>query len=59
MLESFGADGPTAVLVKNPEGHPDHVLVVVCIHLVRHHIAELTKLNHTRTISVILENFSF
>ena len=56
MLEVFRADGAGAVLVKDPEGHPDHVLVVDGVHLVRHHVAELWKLDHARAVSVVLKN---
>ena len=59
MLEVFRADGAGAVLVKDPEGHPDHVLVVDGVHLVRHHVAELWKLNLARTVSVVLKTESF
>ena len=55
MLESFGADGPAAFLVENPEGHPDHVLVIDSPHLGRHHVAELWELNLARAVSVKLK----
>ena len=55
MLEVFRADGAGAVLVKDPEGHPDHVLVVNGPHLGRHHVAEFRKLNLTRPVCVVLK----
>ena len=55
VLEGAGLDGAPTVLVEDPEGHPDHVLVIDRPHLRRHHVTELRKVNLTRTISVILK----
>ena len=55
MLEGRRLDGPAAVLIKNPESHPDHVLIINSPHLGRHHVAELRKLNLARAVCVKLE----
>ena len=54
MLECRRLDGPAAILTKNPEGHPDHVLIINSPHLGRHHVAKLRKLNLSREVSVKL-----
>ena len=61
VFESSRLDGPTAILVEDPEGHPDHVLVIDRPHLGGHHVAELRELNLARTVGVKLKkkNYSF
>ena len=56
VLKCFWANGATAVLVKDSEGHPDHVLVVRAVHLVCHHVAELGELNLAGTVRVVLKS---
>ena len=55
MLESRRLDSATPILVKNPESHPDHVLVIHRPHLGRHHVAELGELYLARKVSVKLK----
>ena len=55
VFEGAGLDGPLAVLVQGPECHPDHVLVIDCPHLGRHHVAELRELDLTGPVRVVLK----
>ena len=55
MLELTGCNGSTAILVQRPECQPHHLLVIIVIHLVRHHVTELRKFYLPRPICVILE----
>ena len=61
VLEGSRLNGPTAILVKDPEGHPDHVLIIDRPHLGGHHVAELRELNLAGTVGVKLKmkNFSY
>ena len=54
VLERFGTDGSGPVFIKNTKGHSDHIFIVDGVHLVRHHIAKLGKLYHTRPVRVVL-----
>ena len=56
VFKSGALDLPAAILVKRPESHPDHVLVVHRQHFVWHHVAELWKFYLSRTIGVKLKN---
>ena len=57
VFEGAGLDGALAMPVEDPEGHPDHVLVVGAVHLVSHHVAELGELDLTGAVRVVLQQY--
>ena len=50
----MSTDGATPILVQCPECQPHHLLVIVLVHLVGHHVAELWELYLPRSICIIL-----
>ena len=54
MFKGVGLDAAHSLLVQDPEGQFDHLLVVVAVHLSSHHVTKLWELNIAGVVRVKL-----